>query len=89
MFPVCKAPGPHSSLEEFLHSIILKSQQLLRQPGFMSGLRPIPSINEMWMDECAVRSKPLADQYNNPTSTEEFRNVDPIMSGSKTSIEKK
>ena len=25
MFPVCKAPGPHSSTsEEFLHSIILR-----------------------------------------------------------------
>ena len=26
MVPVCKAPGPHSSLEEFLHPIILKSK---------------------------------------------------------------
>ena len=27
MLPVCTAPGPHSSMEEFLHSIILKIER--------------------------------------------------------------
>ena len=30
MFPICKAPGPHSSIsEEFLHSIILRPKKPL------------------------------------------------------------
>ena len=49
MFPISMAPGPHSSIsEEFLHSIIL---------------RPLLSMNEVWMDECAARLQHLVDQY--------------------------
>ena len=61
MFPVCKAPGPHSSIsEEFLHSIILRPKKPL---GSWNLVNPLLSMNEAWMDECAARLQPLVDQY--------------------------
>ena len=61
MFPVCLAPGPHSSIsEEFLHSIILRP----KKPWGNSHLvNPLLSMNEAWMDECAAGLQPLVDQY--------------------------
>jgi len=44
MFPVCKAPGPHSSiLEEFLHSIILRPKKPI---GSWNLVNPLLSMNE-------------------------------------------
>ena len=61
MFPVCKAPEPHSSIsEEFLHSIILRPKKPL---GSWNLVNPLLSMNEAWMDECAARLQPLVDQY--------------------------
>ena len=61
MFPICKAPGPHSSIsEEFLHSIILRPKKPL---GSWNLVNPLLSMNEAWMDECAARLQPLVDQY--------------------------
>ena len=72
MFPVCNAPGPHSSIsEEFLHSTILMSKKPL---GSWNLVSPILRINEAWMDECAARLQPLADQYKTPTATPNFGN---------------
>ena len=56
MFPVCKAPGPHSSIsEEFLHYTILRPKILL---GSWNLVNPLLRINEAWMDECAARLQP-------------------------------
>ena len=61
IFPVCKAPGPHSSIsEEFLHSTILRPKKPL---GSWSLVNLLLSINEAWMDECAARLQPLVDKY--------------------------
>ena len=61
MFPVFKAPGPHSSIsEEFLHFIILRPKKPLGRWNFVN---PLLSMNETWKDECAARLQPLVDQY--------------------------
>ena len=66
MFPVCKAPGPHSSIsEEFLHSTIFRPKKPL-------GNWNLLSVNEAWMDECAARLQPLVDQYKTQTSHQTF-----------------
>ena len=52
MFPVCKAPGPHSSIsEEFLHSTILRPKKLL---GSWILVNALLRIIETWTDECAA-----------------------------------
>ena len=59
MFPVCKAPGPHSSIsEECLHSTILRPKEPL---GSWNVTNPLLSMNEAWMDECATGLQPLVD----------------------------
>ena len=61
MFPISMAPGPHSSISEgFLHSIILRPKKPL---GSWNLVNPLLSVNEAWMDECAVRLQLLVDQY--------------------------
>ena len=61
MFPICKAPGPHSSIsEEFLQSTILRPNKPFCS---WSLVCPFIRINKAWMDECAARLLPLADQY--------------------------
>jgi len=71
MFPVCKAPGPHSSIsEEFLHSTILRPKKPL---GSWNLFSPLLRINEAWSDECATILQLLADQYKTQT-TPTFRN---------------
>ena len=70
MFPVCKAPGPHSSIsEEFLHSTILRPKKPL---GSWNLVNPLLSMNEAWMDECAARLQPLVDQYKTQTIHQTF-----------------
>ena len=70
MFPVCKAPGPHSSIsEEFLHSTILRPKKPL---GSWNLVNPLLSVNEAWMDECAARLQPLVDQYKTQTIHQTF-----------------
>ena len=61
MFPIYMAPRPQFSIsEEFLHSIILRP----KKPLFSWNLvNPLLSMNEAWMDKCAARLRPLADQY--------------------------
>ena len=72
MFPICKAPGPHSSIsEEFLHSSILWPKKPL---GSWNLVNPLLSMNEVWMDECAARLQPLVDQYKTHT-TPKFRDL--------------
>jgi len=92
MFPVCKAPGPHSSIsEEFLHSTILRPKKPL---GSWNLVNPLLSVNEAWMDECAARLQPLVDQYKNPNNSPNFRNRkiprfdrnNPIMSWGQTNL---
>ena len=71
MFPVCMAPGPHSSIsEEFQHSTILRPQKPI---GSWNLVSPLFRINEALTNECAARLQPLADQYKTPT-TPNFRN---------------
>ena len=71
MFPVFKAPGPHSSIsEEFLHFIILRPKKSLGKWNFVN---PLLSMNEAWKDECAARLQPLVDQYK-LKKTPNFRN---------------
>ena len=61
MFPVCKAPGPHSKIsEELLHSIFSGLWRILASWILVN---PLLSMNEAWMDECAARLQPLVDQY--------------------------
>ena len=61
MFPVCKEPGPHSSIsEEFLHSTFLNPNKPL---GSLNLVSPLLRMYEAWMDECAARLQPLVDQY--------------------------
>ena len=61
MFPVCMAPGLHSSIsEEFLHSIIFRPKKPF---GSWNLANLLLSMNEGWIDECAARLQPLADQY--------------------------
>ena len=42
---------------------------LRRILGSWNLVNPLLSINEAWMDECAARLQPLADQYKNPDNT--------------------
>ena len=71
MFPICKAPGPHSCLsEEFLHSTILRPKNPLVSWNLVS---PLLRINKAWTDKCAARLQPMADQYKTPTKPN-FRN---------------
>ena len=64
MFPVFKAPGPHSSIsEEFLHFIILRPKKSLGKWNFVN---PLLSMNEAWKDEWAARLQPLVDQFKDP-----------------------
>ena len=61
MFPVCKAPGPHSSIsKEFLHSTILRLKKSLISWNLVN---PLLSMNEAWIDECAARLQPMVHQY--------------------------
>ena len=94
MFPICMAPGPHSSKsEEFLHSIFSGLRRVL---GSWNLVNPLLSMNEAWTDECAARLLPLADQYKTPT-TPNFRNRkisrfdrnNPIMSWGQENLFKK
>ena len=60
MFPVSKAPGPHSSKsEEFLHSIFSGLRRIL---GSWILVSPLLRMTEVRMDECAARLQPLVDQ---------------------------
>jgi len=77
MFPVCKAPGPHSSIsEEFLHSTIFRPKKPL---GSWNLVNPLLSVNEAWMDECAARLQPPVDQYkpkqHQTFTIEQFRDL--------------
>ena len=70
MGPICKAPGPHSSIsEEFVDSTVLRPKKPL---GSWILVSPLLSMNEAWTDECAARLQPLADQYKTP-ATPNFR----------------
>ena len=67
MFPISMAPWPHSSISQgFLHS---KFSGLIRIIGSWNLVKPLLSMNEAWMDECAARLQPLVDQYKNPDNT--------------------
>ena len=60
IFPISMAPGPHSSIsEEFLHSTIFRPKKPLSSWNLVNSLI---RIKEAWMDECAARLQPLADQ---------------------------
>ena len=74
MFPVCRAPGPHSSIsEEFRHSTFLRPKKPL---GSWNLVNPLLSLNEAWMEECAARLQPLVNQYKpkNNTKLSQFEN---------------
>ena len=59
MFPICKAPGPHSSIsEDFLHSTTLRPKKSLGSWNLVSLLL---RINEAWTDECAARLQLLTN----------------------------
>ena len=69
MFPVCMAPGPHSSIsEEFLHSIILRPKKPL---GSWNLVNHHLSTNEAWIDECVARLQPLFKKMLIPQSASE------------------
>jgi len=64
------AHGPHSSISEgFLHSIFSGLRRIL---GSWYLVNPLLNMNEAWMDECAARLQPLADQYKNPLQHQTF-----------------
>ena len=81
MFPLCTAPGPHTSIsEEFLHSTILRPKKPLDS---WSLVNPLLSMNEAWMDECAAILQPLVEQYKPiqyNTNLTRFDRNNPIMS---------
>ena len=95
MFPVCTAPGPHSSLsEEFLHSIILRPKKPL---GSLNLVNPLLSIKKrgrmnvlpdynLWQ----INTKPLATLNFRNRKIPRFDRNNPIMPwGQKISFKKR
>ena len=71
MFPVCKAPRPHSSIsEELLQSIIFRPKKPL---GSWNLVNLLLRMNEVGKDECAASLQPHGRSVKTHT-TPNFRN---------------
>ena len=70
MFPICKAPGTHSSIsEEFLLSTFLRPKNPLVSWNLVN---PLLRINKAWTDKCVAILQPLADTNTKPLQNKTF-----------------
>ena len=62
--------GTRASFQYIRRIPALYYSQALKKPlGSWNLVNPLLRMNEAWMDECAARLQPLADQYKNPYNT--------------------